>query len=332
MTLRNPCLLCTYGQILNHDINPVVFGGGYQASSGTAQEADFVDGLWLKVVCGYNSRRNFSIITSFASTRGPEASDIPRRVVGSLAKAADIIITDKSCRCLKLEQALEADLAAEVHKRQWPPMMSIHLTTCNWDQFQKTDVVNPIFKQDIMVTLPVMLLSSMKAYISTMSSHQNQKMKPSYHVFCSMMTQPEVSHLYQNHTHCTQQQYQDLRRRANQAQAVAAAPCQQQSPWNVTQYQYHQQHSVLRTNLQFSEYTGQQTSCPTTLTPTPYPYQIQSQQTPSSQTNSETSSVELDRSADDEPSNGTSTAFQLQRSADEPTANDGSSTTFPLPH
>ena len=130
-----------------------------------------------------------------------------------------------------------------------------------------------------MVTLPVMMLSSLEAYVSTMSSLWNQKMKHLYHVFCSLMTQQEVSHLYQNRTHCTWQQYQDLRRRANQAPAVAAAPCQQQSPWNVTQYQYHQQHSVLRTNLQFLEYTGQQTSHPTTPTPTPYPYQIQIQQT-----------------------------------------------------
>ena len=162
-----------YGQIVNHNVHPVVFGE-YQASSGTTQEADFVDGPWLKVVCGYSSRRrNFSIITSFSSTRGPEASDIPKRVVGSLAKATDIIFADKSCRRVKLEQAIEADLAAEVHKRQWPPVMSICLTSHNWDQFQKMDVVNPIFKQYIMVTLLVTLLSSMGAYISTMSSLQN---------------------------------------------------------------------------------------------------------------------------------------------------------------
>ena len=269
-----------YGQILDCNGCPVVFGGEYQATSGTAQEAKFVDGLWLKVVCGYSStRRNFSIITSFASRWGPEASDIPRRVVGSLAKAADIIFTDKSCRCVKLKQAFEADLAAEVHETQWPPMMSIYLITHNWDWFQKMEVVNPIFKQDIMVTLPVMMLSSSGACVSTMSSLWNQKMKHSYHVFCSVMTQQEASHLYQNCTHCTWQQYQDWRRRANQAPAVAAAPCQQWSPWNVTQYKYHQQHSVLRMNLQFSEYTGQQTSHPATPTPTPYPYQIQSQQT-----------------------------------------------------
>ena len=44
-----------YGQILDHNGCPVVFGGEYQASSGTAQEAKFCDGLWLKVVCGYSS-------------------------------------------------------------------------------------------------------------------------------------------------------------------------------------------------------------------------------------------------------------------------------------
>ena len=85
---------------------------------------------------------------------------------------------------MKLKQALEADLAAEVHETQWPPMMSIYLTTQDWDQFQKTEVVNSIFKQDIMVTLPVMMFSSSGAYISTMSSLQNQKMKHLYHVFC----------------------------------------------------------------------------------------------------------------------------------------------------
>ena len=192
-----------YGQILDHDGHPVVFGGEYQASSGTAQAAKFVDRLWLKVVCGYiSNRRNFSIITSFASTRGPEASDIPKRVVGSLAKAADIIFTDKSCRRVKLKQALKADLAAEVHETQWPPVMSIYLTTQDWDWFQKTEVVNPIFKQDIMVTLPVTMLLSSGTYISTMSSLRNQKMKHSYHVFCSVMTQQEASHLYQNPTHC----------------------------------------------------------------------------------------------------------------------------------
>ena len=52
-----------YGQILDHDGHPAVFGGEYQACSATAQEAKFVNGLWLKVVCGYSSnRRNFSII------------------------------------------------------------------------------------------------------------------------------------------------------------------------------------------------------------------------------------------------------------------------------
>ena len=259
-----------YGQILGHDGHPVASGGEYQASSGTAQGADFVNGPWLKVVCGFCCRRrNFSIITPFASTRGPEASDIPKRVVGSLAKAADIIFTDKSCRRVKLKLALETALAAEVHETQWPPMMSICLTTHDWDQFQKREVVNPIFKQDMMVTLPVTMLSSSGAYVSAMSSLLNQKMKPLYHVFCSTMTQQEASHLYQNRTHCTWQQYQDWNKKAKQAPAVAAAPCQQQSPWNAMQYQYHQQHSVLRTNLQFSEYMGQQTSCPTTPTPTP---------------------------------------------------------------
>ena len=58
----------------------------------------------------------------------------------------------------------------------------------------------------------------------------------------------------------------------------------------------------------------------------PLPLQDPEPANPSSH-NSETSSVELDRSADD----GTSTAFQLQRSAGEPTADDGSSTAFPSP-
>ena len=75
---------------------------------------------------------------------------------------------------------------------------------------------------------------------------------------------------------------------------------------------------------------------PTTLSPTTlnsHPLLLPDPEpaNPSSRKNSETSSVELDRSADDEPSDGTSTAFQLQRSADEPTADDGLSTALPSP-
>ena len=111
-----------YRQTLDRDGHPVVFGGKYQAKSCSSTEAKFVPRTWLKVVCGDSSTKwNFSIVTTFASIRGPMDCDIPDRVVGSLDKAAGIIFIDKNCRYVKLYKVVEAALKAEKRKHNGLP-------------------------------------------------------------------------------------------------------------------------------------------------------------------------------------------------------------------
>ena len=79
-----------YGKLLNRHSESHIFGGEYKVIS--TEEAHFVKGLWLKVVCIFNNReKKISIHTAFANVTRPIGSDVPTRLAGSIDIAHEVI-------------------------------------------------------------------------------------------------------------------------------------------------------------------------------------------------------------------------------------------------